>query len=105
MTGKSAPETAMNDDAFDLLNTYYDGIDDAVRALAVQCAISRDSYLPNDPSVVLVEKEDVVAAGQSIGAWVKQLVKKKKINPESLSRISKSVEGLELELKNTATQG
>ncbi len=56
-------ETAIEDDAFELLHCFYNGVDVFVRQLAIQYALEQGSF-DDDGMTVLVQKQHVQSAGE-----------------------------------------
>ncbi len=67
-------ETAFEDDAFDLLHCFYDGVDVYVRQLAVEIATEQGS-LEDDGRTVVITKEHVQVAGDRAVNALKDLLK------------------------------
>ena len=61
-----AVETSMSDEAFGLLNEFYDGIDHVIRELAERIAVNEGSRMPDEPGVVAIEVRHVREAGRQI---------------------------------------
>ena len=70
----SERETAIEDDAFDLLHCFYDGVDVYVRQLAVEIAIERGSF-DDDGKTVVITKDHVQIAGNRAVNALKELLK------------------------------
>ncbi len=85
-------ETLMTDRAYEVLDCFYEGIDDVVRELAVQCAARRDSRDPSDPSAILIEERDVRDAGAIVVQWLRQLSQDGRLSPESVSAMAECFE-------------
>jgi len=76
----------MSDDAFELINTFYDGVDVIVRELAEQIAVRENSFLPDQPDVVAIEKRHVQEAGRRVIQHLRSLLDREEL-PEELSRL------------------
>ena len=61
-----AVETSMSDEAFGLINEFYDGVDHVIRELAERIAVNDGSRMPDDPGVVAIEVRHVREAGRQI---------------------------------------
>ena len=70
----SERETAIEDDAFDLLHCFYDGVDVYVRQLAVEIAIEQGSF-DDDGKTVVITKDHVQDAGNRAVSALKDLLK------------------------------
>ena len=83
-------ETAIEDDAFELLHCFFDGVDVFVRQRAVEYAVEQGSF-DDDGVTVLVQKRHVQAAGeeacQLLGGMLKQGL------PEKVQQAAKMMGG------------
>ena len=59
-------DASMSDEAFGLINRFYDGIDDVIRDLAERIALRDGSFLPDDPEVLNITTDHVQEAGRRI---------------------------------------
>lgn len=78
----SERETSMSEEAFELINFFYNGVDILVRELAEQIAVDADSFLSDRPDVVAIEKAHVEEAGRRVMSALQQLLKDGKLRPE-----------------------
>ncbi|QDU36165.1 hypothetical protein Mal4_04480 [Maioricimonas rarisocia] len=76
----------MSDDAFELINTFYDGVDIIVRELAEQIAVRENSFLPDAPEVVAIEKRHVQQAGNRVIQHLRSLLDREEL-PKELGRL------------------
>jgi len=73
-------ETSMSSEAYELINCFYDGIDDAVRTLAERYALEERSI--DSTGVILIEKQHVKKAGCAIVDALKNLIDSDKLPAE-----------------------
>lgn len=68
-------DTSMSDEAYDLITSYYNGVDVVVRELAEQIAADDESYLPDDPTILAIEVRHVREAGRRVVESLRKLLK------------------------------
>lgn len=81
-------DTSMSDEAYDLINCFYDGVDVLVRDLAEQIAVDEKSFLSDDPNVVAIEVRHVREAGRKVIQALRSLLKDGEISPRMEDAIS-----------------
>ena len=79
----------IEEDAFDLLQCFYGGVDVFVRQLAVECAQRHHSF-SDDRQTILITKEHVEEAGKQAVEALKALLKDKQLPPDA----KRSIEGM-----------
>lgn len=79
---------SMSNDAYELIQCFYDGVDVVVRELAQEIAEERGSFLKDDPNVIAIEVEDVREAGRRVVGSLRDLLKNKKLPAELEQSIS-----------------
>ncbi len=84
------PDTAFEDDAFELLHCFYDGVDVYVRQRAVEIACADRSF-DVDGKTVLIRKPHVQAAGDEAVRLLNQMLKQGL--PDSAKQSVKWMEG------------
>ncbi|MBI1309681.1 hypothetical protein GC176_00095 [bacterium] len=67
-------DSVIDGDAFDLICCFYDGVDDIVHEHARQIAEGRRSFAPDDPTTVLITRDDVVKAGCAVVEALRSLL-------------------------------
>ncbi len=74
--------TSMSNEAYELISSYYDGIDDVIRELAEQIAVEQESFL-GDKKTVAIEESHVRQAGQQVVERLRTLLKGGKLPPRA----------------------
>lgn len=90
---------SLSNDAYELIQRYYDGVDVVVRTLAEEIAEARGSFLEDEPGVVAIEVEDVQEAGRRVIESLKELLEKKQLPAE----LENALADMQHRLKHEAT--
>lgn len=83
--------SSLSEEAFELINSLYNGVDVVVRELAQEIAAERGSFLESDPGVIAIEEEDVQEAGVRVMNALRVLLR----NGELPSEVQHILDGME----------
>ena len=91
---RTPANAVMANSAYELISKFYSGVDDVIRDVAERLAAARGSVSPKDPSIVVVEREDVVRAGGLISESLRPLVADGKLPPRLDELIARQADDL-----------